>query len=85
MNMNLGNLNVLPMLVLGVLFMVVSHHQTYEFVANMVNSVLPDLELVDENGQPTMLGQALHAVVLVVVVYVLNANFLEGANRVLVV
>ena len=68
--------NMMPMLVLAFLFMAVSHPKTYEFTSGLVGSVLPDLELVDENGCPTMMGQVLHAVVLVALVWVAK-NYLD--------
>ena len=64
--------NMMPLLVLAFLFMVVSHPKTYEFTGGLVGSVLPDLELVDEAGQPTMMGQVLHAVVLCLLWWVVN-------------
>ena len=76
--------NLAPMLALGFLFMVVSHAKTYEFTSGLVGSVLPDLELVDEAGQPTMMGQLLHAVVLCVLVWVLNSYVLPD-NQILTV
>ena len=45
-------------------------------LSGLVGSVLPDLELVDENGCPTMMGQVLHAVVLVALVWVAK-NYLR--------
>tara|TARA_B100001564_G_scaffold239497_1_gene202616 strand:+ start:641 stop:883 length:243 start_codon:yes stop_codon:yes gene_type:complete len=75
--------NLTPMLMLVVLFMVVSHPKTYEFTAGLVNMVLPDVDLVDENGCPTMMGQVLHAVVLVLLVWVVNNHLLEGEQRIL--
>ena len=76
--------NLTPLLALGFLFMVVSHAKTYEFVGGLVGSVLPDLELVDEAGHPTMMGQLLHAVVLCVLVWVLN-SYVFPDNQILVV
>ena len=61
---SMNNVNWTDVLVLAVLFMVVSNNQVYTMVAGLVNSVLPDVELVDEEGHPTMMGQALHALVL---------------------
>ena len=68
--------NMMPMLVLAFLFMAVSHPKTYELTSGLVGSVLPDLELVDENGCPTMMGQVLHAVVLCVLVWVVK-NYMD--------
>jgi len=67
---------MMPMLVLAFLFMAVSHPKTYELTSGLVGSVLPDLELVDENGCPTMMGQVLHAVVLCVLVWVVK-NYMD--------
>ena len=75
---------MLPMVVLAALFMIVSHPRTYEMVAGVVNGLLPDLELVDEAGHPTMLGQVLHALVFVTLVWVINGNVLQD-NQMLVV
>ena len=52
-----NNMPFLPMLILAGLFVVVSNQQTYEMVSGLVNQVLPDVELVDDNGHPTLLGQ----------------------------
>lgn len=71
-----------PHLALGLLFMAVSHPKTYEFTAGLVASVLPDLELVDDSGCPTMMGQVLHAVVLCLLVWVLDTHVL-GPNKIL--
>ena len=73
-----------PMLALGLLFMLVSHQKMYEFTSGLVGTVLPDLELVDEAGHPTMMGQLLHAVVLCVLVWVLN-SYVFPDNQILVV
>ena len=48
---------MMPLLALAFLFMVVSHPKTYELTSGLVGSVLPDLELVDDEGHPTMMGQ----------------------------
>ena len=74
--------NALPMLALVVLFMVVSHPRTYDFTAGLVNAVLPDLELVDEAGVPTMMGQVLHGLVLVLLVWLVNTYLLNN-NQIL--
>ena len=66
-----------PHLALGLLFMAVSHPKTYEFTAGLVASVLPDLELVDDSGCPTMMGQVLHAVVLCLLVWAINTYVLQ--------
>jgi len=66
-----------PHLALGLLFMAVSHPKTYEFTAGLVASVLPDLELVDDSGCPTMMGQVLHAIVLCLLVWVINTYVLQ--------
>tara|TARA_Y100000816_G_scaffold284119_1_gene261842 strand:+ start:1133 stop:1399 length:267 start_codon:yes stop_codon:yes gene_type:complete len=67
---------LMPSLVLAGLFVVLSNRQTYEMVSGLVAAVLPDVELVDDEGHPTVLGQALHGVVLVVVVHLVN-GFLD--------
>ena len=72
-----------PMLILAGLFVVVSNQQTYEVVSGLVNNVLPDVELVDEDGHPTMIGQLLHGLVLALVVHVLNTNFLDSNMQIL--
>ena len=73
-----------PMLALGLLYMLVSHPKMYEFTSGLLGTVLPDLELVEDNGCPTMMGQALHAVVLVLLVWVVN-NYLLNNNPILMV
>ena len=55
---------LVPALVTAVLFMVVSNVQVYEMTNNLVVSVLPDMPLLDDDGHPTMLGHALHGLVL---------------------
>ena len=76
--------NLAPLLALGFLFMLVSHAKTYELTSGLVASVLPDLELVDEAGQPTMMGQVLHAVVLCLLVWIVN-TYLMTDNQILTV
>ena len=71
---DMGNVPWASMLMLTVLFVVVSNQQTYEIVSGLVNQVLPDVEVVDENGQPTLLGQFLHGFVLSLVVFLLNTQ-----------
>ena len=78
-----NNMPFVPMLILAGLFVVVSNQQTYEMVSGLVNQVLPDVELVDDNGHPTLLGQVLHGLVLSVVVYVLNTNVLENGMKIM--
>ena len=53
---------MLPMVVLAALYMIVSTPEP-EMVAGVVNGLLLILELVDEVGHPTMLGQVLHVIV----------------------
>jgi hypothetical protein len=72
-----------PMLILAGLFVVVSNRQTYEMVSDLVKNILPDVELVDEDGHPSMLGQFLHGLVLSLVVYLLNTNFLDNNMQIL--
>jgi len=73
-----------PMLALGLLFMLVSHQKMYEFTSGLLGTILPDLELVDEAGHPTMMGQVVHAVVLVLLVWVVNTYFLNK-NQIMMV
>ena len=73
-----------PMLALGLLFMLVSHQKMYEFTSGLVGTVLPDLELVDEAGHPTMMGQVVHAVVLVLLVWVVNTYLLNKSQIMMV-
>ena len=61
---SMNNVNWTDVLVLAVLFMVFSHRQTYSVVAGLINSVLPDVELVDEDGHATLMGQVLHGLLL---------------------
>lgn len=67
-NMNMPD--VMTTLVTTVLFVVVSNAQVYEMTNNLVVSVLPDMALVDDDGQPTMVGQALHGLVLALLLHV---------------
>jgi len=68
--------HLMPSLVLVGLFVVLSNRQTYDTVSGLVASVLPDVELVDDEGHPTLVGQVLHGVVLVAVVHLVN-GFLD--------
>ena len=77
---SLENMPVIPMLILAGLFVVVSNQQTYEMVAGVINNVLPDVQLVDDEGQPTLLGQSLHGLVLSIIVYVLNTVVLTDPS-----
>lgn len=52
------------------LFVVVSHARTYEFTNSLVQQVLPDVELVDENGEPSMMGYVVHGLVFCLVLNV---------------
>lgn len=61
---SMNNVNWPDVVVLLILFMVFSNRQTYSMVAGLINSVLPDVELVDEDGHATMMGQALHGLLL---------------------
>ena len=61
---SMNNVNWTDVLVLAVLFMVFSNRQAYGMVAGLINSVLPDVELVDEDGHATMMGQVLHGLLL---------------------
>ena len=70
---SLNNMNVpdvMTALVTAVLFVVVSNAQVYEMTNNLVVSVLPDMALVDDDGQPTMVGQVLHGLVLALLLHV---------------
>jgi len=78
-----NNMPFVPMLILAGLFVVVSNKQTYEIVSGLINQVLPDVELVDDNGHPTLLGQVLHGLVLALVVYVLNNNVLDNDMKII--
>jgi hypothetical protein len=78
-----NNMPFVPMLILAGLFVVVSNKQTYEIVSGLVNQVLPDVELVDDNGHPTLLGQVIHGLVLALVVYVLNNNVLDNDMKII--
>jgi len=54
--------------VLGLLFVLFSHQKVYQIMNDTLGSVLGDaLQLVDDEGHPTMVGYILHAVLFVVV------------------
>ena len=54
--------------VLGVLFVIFSHQKVYQIMNDTLGNILGDaLQLVDDEGHPTMVGYILHAVLFVVV------------------
>ena len=53
--------------VLALLFIIVGHHKTYEIMQDTLGSVLPGLDLVNDDKEPTLLGYVLHAVIFAVV------------------
>ena len=54
--------------ILGLLFVIFSHPKVYQIMNDTLGNVLGDaLQLVDDEGHPTMVGQLLHAVLFVVV------------------
>jgi hypothetical protein len=63
--------------VLALLFVIVGHHKTYEIMQDTLGSILPGLDLVNEDKEPTLLGYVLHALLFVIVWELVRQNVLE--------
>ena len=57
------NDDMMELVLLALLFVVVRDHRVVDMVNNTLLSVMPDLQLEDENGEATLLQNAVHAVV----------------------
>jgi hypothetical protein len=64
--------DMMTALVTAGLFVLVSNQQTYDMVNGLIVSVLPDMPIVDDDGQPNMLGHVLHGLVLALLLHVLR-------------
>ena len=64
--------------VLALLFIIVGHHKTYEIMQETLGSVLPGLDLVNDDKEPTLLGYELHSVVFVVVWHLVSNHVLQN-------
>lgn len=83
MNSEMGNMSnmmddrMMNLVALGLLFVVVRDGRVADMVNNTVLGLMPDLQLEDENGDSTLLGNALHAVVFVGLWYLLTEFLLN--------
>ena len=57
------NDDMMELVLLALLVVVVRDHRVADMVNNTLLSVMPDLQLEDENGEATLLQNAVHAVV----------------------
>ena len=57
------NDDMMELVLLALLFVVVRDARVVDMVNNTLLSVMPDLQLEDENGEPTLLQNAVHGVV----------------------
>ena len=57
------NDDMMDLVLLALLFVVVRDHRVVDMVNNTLLSLMPDLQLEDENGEPTLLQNAVHVVV----------------------
>ena len=55
------NDDMMEKVMLALLFVVVRDHRVSDMVNNTLLSIMPDLQLEDENGDPTLLQNAVHA------------------------
>ena len=66
------NDDMMELVLLALLFVVVRDHRVVDMVNNTLLSVMPDLQLEDENGEPTLLQNAVHGVVFAAIWWVLG-------------
>lgn len=66
------NDDMMELVLLALLFVVVRDQRVVDMVNNTLLSVMPDLQLEDENGEPTLLQNAVHAVVFAAIWWVLG-------------
>ena len=57
------NDDMMEKVMLALLFVVVRDHRVSDMVNNTLLSIMPDLQLEDENGDPTLLQNAVHAII----------------------
>lgn len=66
------NDDMMELVLLALLFVVVRDHRVVDMVNNTLLSVMPDLQLEDENGEPTLLQNAVHGAVYAALWWVLG-------------
>ena len=66
------NDDMMELLILVALFVIVRDHRVVDMVNNTLLSVMPDLQLEDENGEPTLLQNVVHGVVFAALWWVLG-------------
>lgn len=66
------NDDMMELVLLALLFVVVRDHRVVDMVNNTLLSVMPELQLEDENGEPTLLQNAVHGVVYAALWWVLG-------------
>lgn len=78
MNNNLMSGAMMEHVVLALLFVVVSHNRTQGLVNDTLKSVMPNLELEDEDGNPGLLQLGIHSLLFVGLWYLLGELNLRG-------
>ena len=66
------NDDMMELVMLALLFVVVRDHRVVDMVNNTLLSVMPDLQLEDENGDATLLQNGVHGVVFTALWWVLG-------------
>ena len=66
------NDDMMELVLLALLFVVVRDQRVVDMVNNTLLSVMPDLQLEDENGEPTWLQNTVHGVVYAALWWVLG-------------
>ena len=66
------NDDMMELVMLALLFVVVRDHRVVDMVNNTLLSVMPDLQLEDENGDATLLQNGVHGVVFAALWWVLG-------------
>ena len=66
------NDDMMEKVMLALLFVVVRDHRVSDMVNNTLLSVMPDLQLHDDNGDPTLLQNAVHACIFGVLWWLLG-------------
>jgi hypothetical protein len=74
------NDDMMELLLLALLFTAVRHTYVVDMVNNTLLSVMPDLQLEDENGDPTLLQTGVHAVVFVAIWWILGELNMKSLN-----
>tara|TARA_B100001094_G_C17498075_1_gene469747 strand:- start:149 stop:400 length:252 start_codon:yes stop_codon:yes gene_type:complete len=64
--------NMMELLFLALLFIIVRDSRVQDMVNNTLSGIMPDLQLEDEDGNSTLLGNSIHALVFVGVWWVLG-------------